>query len=99
MKLFWIDKTGKGLGIMQKLQELSEEAKKLNNSIRDNIIAIRKEKGMTRADLAKEIGVSQFVVARWEGNNHDFNISELYKINKVLGIEEYLIKAINTIEK
>lgn len=44
---------------------------------------IRKQRGMTAEDVAKEIGVTQAAVANWENNRRVMNIDTLVRLTKV----------------
>ena len=44
---------------------------------------IRKQRGMTAEDVAKEIGVTQAAVANWENNRRTMNIDTLVRLTKV----------------
>ena len=52
-----------------------------------NLLLLRKEKGMTQAELAKKIGTSQSNVARLERGQQNFTVETLDKIAKVFGKE------------
>ena len=50
-----------------------------------NISIIRKEKGLSQSDLAKELGVTQSAVAIWEAGEAMPRADKLLQIAKILG--------------
>jgi len=52
-----------------------------------NLLLLRKEKGMTQAELAKKIGTTQSNVGRLESGQQNFTVETLDKIAKVFGKE------------
>ena len=61
--------------------------------IADEIDDAMKEKGMTQKDLASSLGTSTAAVSRWLGGGHNFNLSTLAKISKVLGTPLIAVQA------
>jgi transcriptional regulator with XRE-family HTH domain len=47
---------------------------------------LRKEAGLTQADLAERLGVEQPTVQRWEGGRREPSLSTLEQIARVLGV-------------
>ena len=50
------------------------------------IAALRKEKGMTQADLARELGITDKAVSKWERDLSCPDISSIPKLAEVLGV-------------
>jgi ribosome-binding protein aMBF1 (putative translation factor) len=71
----------------------------INARIAAQIRLARQDLGLTRDQLAKQLGVSQYVISKWENPEHDFSISDLCKITMVLNIEDYLIKLLTNIKR
>jgi len=68
----------------------SKEISKFHRKIVSNIKRIRKEKKITQTDLALSIGhKSVSTIGKIEAGLEDkhYNIEQLYKISKVLGID------------
>lgn len=59
----------------------SQEHKEIGKFIRD----LRKQKGLTQAELAEKMGTTQSAVARIERGGLNFSTSELIKIGDILG--------------
>ena len=56
------------------------------------IKALREQRGMTVAELAKELGVSQSTLKEWEANRREPRIRFLIKIVKLYGVKlSYLL--------
>ena len=51
------------------------------------ILELRKNKGLSQAELAKKVGTKQSNIARIEAGKQNFSISTLEKIAKVFGCE------------
>ncbi|OUO22552.1 helix-turn-helix transcriptional regulator [Collinsella sp. An307] len=51
----------------------------------DTISALRKEKGMTQLDLARQMGVTDKAVSKWERNLSFPDVTSLPKLAEVLG--------------
>jgi ribosome-binding protein aMBF1 (putative translation factor) len=71
----------------------------INARIAAQIRFARQDLGLTRDQLAKQLGVSQYVISKWENPEHDFSISDLCKIAMELNIEDYLIKLLTNIKR
>ena len=71
----------------------------INAIIAAQIRLARQDLGLTRDQLAKQLGVSQYVISKWENPEHDFSISDLCKIAMGLNIEDYLIKLLTNIKR
>ena len=71
----------------------------INARLAAQIRLARQDLGLTREQLAKQLGVSQYIIAKWENPEHDFSISDLYKIAMELNIEDYLIKLLTNIKR
>ena len=55
----------------------------------------RKSKKLSQRKLSEKIGVSNSTICRWEkGNMEDYDIKNLYKATKVLGLNFYDVIAI-----
>ena len=54
--------------------------------LNEKIKALRKERGMSQKELAKEIGVSDRTVSKWECGKGSVKIKELEKISKALRV-------------
>lgn len=50
------------------------------------IIKYRAQHGLTQTALARRIGVSQPVVARWELGEHELSVGTLRKLSRTLGM-------------
>ena len=46
---------------------------------------IRRQRGMTAEDVAKEMGVTQAAVSNWENGSRDPNVKTLIRLVQVLG--------------
>lgn len=46
---------------------------------------IRKQRGMTAEEVAKEIGVTQAAVANWENGRREPNTATIIKLTEVFG--------------
>lgn len=56
------------------------------NTMGTMIAALRKEKGMTQLELAKELGVTDKAVSKWERDLSCPDISSIPKLAQVLGV-------------
>ena len=56
------------------------------NTMGAMIAALRKEKGMTQLELAKELGVTDKAVSKWERDLSCPDISSIPKLAQVLGV-------------
>ena len=54
--------------------------------IADIIKEAIKEKRISKAKFAKQMGVQPSVVSRWTRGSHNFTIETIFKIEQVLGI-------------
>lgn len=57
-----------------------------NKSIGEMISSLRKEKGMTQNDLAKQMNVTDKAVSKWERNLSCPDINSISKLAEILGI-------------
>ena len=71
----------------------------INARLAAHIRLARQDLGLTREQLSKQLGVSQYMIAKWESPEHDFSISDLCKIAMELNIEDYLIKLLTNIKR
>ena len=71
----------------------------INARLAAHIRLTRQELGLTRDQLAKQLGVSQYTIAKWENPEHDFSISDLCKVAMGLNIEDFLIKLLTNIKR
>lgn len=58
----------------------------------ENLIKLRKEKGMTQEELAFKIGVSRQSVSKWETGDCEPDISKLKELGKIFNVSiDYLL--------
>lgn len=57
----------------------------ITNTVRLNLIRLRREKGMSQMQLANEIGYSQAFINQLETGGKEINIEQAYKIITALG--------------
>ncbi len=57
----------------------------IRSRIGDILIECRKEKGLTQAELAKEIGSNPTTVATWEQKKSMPSVNQLYRLAKYFG--------------
>lgn len=62
------------------------ERTKFARAIAKQIIKYRAQHGLSQTALARRIGVSQPVVARWELGEHELSVSTLRKLSRTLGM-------------
>lgn len=62
------------------------ERTKFARAIAKQIIRYRAQHGLSQTALARRIGVSQPVVARWELGEHEPSVSTLRKLSRTLGM-------------
>ena len=56
------------------------------------IFELRKEQGLSQADLAKAVGVSQRAVSLWEAGKNEPKASYIYELAKVFNVSaDYLL--------
>lgn len=55
----------------------------------DKLLNVRKSKGVTQAQLAKSLGVSDMAVRTWENGSRSPRTGDLPRIAKVLGVRVY----------
>lgn len=53
---------------------------------RDNLVQIRKLKGMTQEDIAEKVGVSRQAVAKWESGETSPDLEKSRLLAEVLGV-------------
>ena len=71
--------------------------KNLREIIAGNIIALRKQQGLTQLDLAKQVNYSDKAVSRWEKGEVVPDVETLQKISEVLSVPlEYLLQEHNS---
>jgi len=58
----------------------------IENKFKDILKELRIEKGLTQASLAKQIGLSQTGIARWENGDRTPNIYCLVTLAKFFGV-------------
>lgn len=56
--------------------------------IQDNLVLLRKSKGMTQDDLAKVAGVSRGAVSQWEGGFSEPRMKAVQRIADYFGIRK-----------
>ena len=67
--------------------------KNLRDIIPNNIVVLRRKKGLTQVDLAKKINYSDKAVSRWEKGEVLPDIETLQQVAKVLGVPlEYMLE-------
>lgn len=64
--------------------EINMEVMAMN--IGNNIAALRKQRGITQEELAKELGVSAQAVSKWENNSSCPDVSLLTNIADIFGV-------------
>ncbi len=68
--------------------------------IADNIVQLRKEKGLTQAELAEKLNYSDKAVSKWERGESLPDISVLKQIADMFNVTvDYLLKADHTAER
>ncbi len=75
---------------MEHIEFTEEEIARLHRTISDNIRTLRKEKKLSQLDLALAIGhKSMSTIGKIEAGleNKHYNIEQLYKIARVLGVD------------
>jgi len=58
----------------------------------EKVIYVRGELLLTQAQLAKELGISQVTVSRWENNNRNPQLIQLSKFNKYCSKHNIIFK-------
>ena len=58
----------------------------MNNILGENIVRLRKEKGMTQEDLAKELNISYQAVSKWENGVSSPDISNIMLLAQFFGV-------------
>ena len=58
----------------------------MNNTLGENIARLRKEKGMTQEDLAKELNISYQAVSKWENGISSPDISNIKLLAQFFGV-------------
>ena len=58
----------------------------MNNTLGENIARLRKEKGMTQEDLAKELNISYQAVSKWENGVSSPDISNIKLLAQFFGV-------------
>lgn len=56
------------------------------NDIRNNLVRIRKEKGISQRELAKRVGMTQAAINHFETGKRNLNINSLYKLAAGLNV-------------
>lgn len=64
----------------------TEEVIEMNRTISENIMNLRKERGLTQIDLAKEINYSDKVISKWERGESLPNIEALETLAKYFDV-------------
>ncbi len=68
--------------------------KDLKNVIADNIVLLRKEKGLTQAQLAEKLNYSDKAVSKWERGESLPDVAVLKSIAEILGVTvDYLLES------
>ena len=58
----------------------------MNNILGENIARLRKEKGMTQEDLARELNISYQAVSKWENGISSPDISNIKLLAQFFGV-------------
>lgn len=72
---------------IRSVKPASYPANELSWDIANKIIAARRQKGLTQADLAKKSGVSQQMISRIEKGQQNISVSTLKKLADSLGCQ------------
>ncbi len=68
--------------------------KDLKNIIADNIVFLRKEKGLTQAQLAEKLNYSDKAVSKWERGESLPDVAVLKSLAEILGVSvDYLLES------
>ena len=68
--------------------------KDLKNIIADNIVLLRKEKGLTQAQLAEKLNYSDKAVSKWERGESLPDVAVLKCLSEILGVTvDYLLES------
>jgi len=68
--------------------------KDLKNIIADNIVLLRKEKGLTQAQLAERLNYSDKAVSKWERGESLPDVAVLKSLAEILGVTvDYLLES------
>ena len=68
--------------------------KDLKNIIADNIVLLRKEKGLTQAQLAEKLNYSDKAVSKWERGESLPDVDVLKSLAEILGVSvDYLLES------
>ena len=68
--------------------------KDLKNIIADNIVLLRKEKGLTQAQLAEKLNYSDKAVSKWERGESLPDVAVLKSLAEILGVTvDYLLES------
>ncbi len=68
--------------------------KDLKNIIADNIVLLRKEKGLTQAQLAEKLNYSDKAVSKWERGESLPDVAVIKSIAEILGVTvDYLLES------
>lgn len=68
---------------------MTKTMKEIHSEISENIMRLRREKGMTQEKLANEIDCSQAFINQIETKAKDCNVEHIYKISSVLECSIY----------
>lgn len=63
--------------------------KEIHSKISENIMRLRREKGITQEKLANEINYSQAFINQIETGSKDCNVEHIYKISSILKCSIY----------
>ena len=58
----------------------------MKNNFADNVKLLRKERGLTQGELAKEIGVITRTVSYWETGGQECSLDMLIKVAQFFGV-------------
>lgn len=68
---------------------MTKTIKEIHSKISENIMRLRREKGMTQEKLANELDCSQAFINQIETRGKDCNMEHIYKIASVLECSIY----------
>jgi ribosome-binding protein aMBF1 (putative translation factor) len=92
MKLSDMQSTGQVLASQLKDPAFREEWERtaLARAVADRVIAYRAQHGLSQAALARILSVSQPLVARLEGGEHEPTFATLMRLSRQLGLEFHI---------
>ena len=58
----------------------------MSNEANNNIALLRSTRGLTQAELGRQVGVCAVTVSRWEGGKASPSLDQVHKIASALGV-------------